>query len=177
MKDMLSLFVANLRHKSAKFEHCEVSHNWQHPVNTAKLSVDGVNLGFIGTLHPLTAMKIDKKAAIVCAEIDMDTFAEIEKDELDFVEPSKFPGIDIDLTILRNPDVTYREIENIIKDNGGQYLNSVNVTDVYDGIISSITLRLGFSSPEKTLSMNEIQDVVFGGIVPELEKAGVLLKK
>ena len=62
-------------------------------------------------------------------------------------------------------------------ENGGQYLNTVNVTDIYDGIISSITLRLGFSSPDKTLSMNEIQDVVFGNIVPELEKSGILLKK
>ena len=177
LRDVLSLFVANLRHKTVKFAHTVASHNWQHPVNTAEITVDGEKLGFIATLHPLTAMKIDKKAAIVTAEIDMDSFAAIGKDDLDFVEPSKFPGIDIDLTILRNPDVTYSTVEEIIKDNGGQFLNSVKVTDVYDGIISSITLRLGFSSPEKTLSMNEIQDVVFGNIVPELEKAGILLKK
>ena len=69
------------------------------------------------------------------------------------------------------------KVEEIIRDNGGQYLNSVSVTDIYDGIISSITLRLCFSSPEKTLSMTEIQEVVFGNIVPELEKAGILLKK
>lgn len=177
LRDIVSLFVANLRHKEVKFEHCEVSHNWQHPVNTADISVDGTKLGFISTLHPLTAMKIDKKAAIVAAEIDMDSFASIEKNELDFNEPSKFPGIDIDLTIIRNPDVTYKNVEEIIMENGGQYLNTVNVTDIYDGIISSITLRLGFSSPDKTLSMNEIQDVVFGNIVPELEKSGILLKK
>ena len=177
LRDIVSLFVANLRHKEVKFEHCEVSHNWQHPVNTADISVDGTKLGLISTLHPLTAMKIDKKAAIVAAEIDMDSFASIEKNELDFNEPSKFPGIDIDLTIIRNPDVTYKNVEEIIMENGGQYLNTVNVTDIYDGIISSITLRLGFSSPDKTLSMNEIQDVVFGNIVPELEKSGILLKK
>ena len=73
--------------------------------------------------------------------------------------------------------MTYSTVEEIIKDNGGQYLNSVGVTDIYDGIISSITLRLCFSSPEKTLSMNEIQEVVFGSVGPELEKAGILLKK
>ena len=177
LRDIISLFAANLRHKAVRFEHTESTHNWQHPVNTAEISVDGVKLGFISTLHPLTAMKIDKKAAIVTAEIDMDAFKEIGKDELNFVEPSKFPGIDIDLTILRNPDVTYRQVEEIIRENGGEYLNTVNVTDIYDGLISSITLRLGFSSPEKTLSMTEIQDVVFGGIVPELEKSGILLKK
>ena len=177
LRDILSLFSANLRHKAVSFEHTDASHNWQHPVNTADVSIDGEKLGFISTLHPLTAMKIDKKAAIVAAEIDMDAFAAIGKDELNFVEPSKFPGIDIDLTILRNPDVTYSKVEEIIKENGGEYLNTVSVTDVYDGIISSITLRLGFSSPEKTLSMTEIQDVVFGSIVPELEKSGILLKK
>ena len=93
------------------------------------------------------------------------------------MEPSKFPGIDIDLTILNNPDVTYSKVEEIIRENGGEYLYTISVTDIYDGIISSITLRLGFSSPDKTLSMTEIQDVVFGGIVPELEKEGILLKK
>ena len=177
LRDIISLFVANLRHKTVKFEHTDASHNWQHPVNTAEISVDGVSLGFIATLHPLTAMKIDKKASIVTAEIDMDSFSEIGKDDLSFVEPSKFPGIDIDLTILRNPDVTYRTVEQIIRDNGGDFLNTVAVTDIYDGIISSITLRLGFSSPERTLSMNEIQEVVFGNIVPELERSGILLKK
>ena len=177
LRDIISLFVANLRHKTAAFEHIEAVHNWQHPRNTAEITVDGTTLGFIATLHPLTALKIDKKAAIVCAEIDMDAFAEIKKDDLDFNEPSKFPGIDIDLTILRNPDVAYREVEAIIRENGGEDLNTVSVTDIYDGIISSITLRLGFSSPERTLSMNEIQEVVFNGIVPELEKAGILLKK
>ena len=177
LKDMISLFVSNLRHKSVDFEHTQASHNWQHPVNTAAISVGGVKLGFMSTLHPLTAMKLDKKAAIVCAEIDMDSFTQVEKDELAFTEPSKFPGIDIDLTIIRNPDVTYRRVEEIIKVNGGQFLNSVKVTDIYEGIISSITLRLAFSSPEKTLSMNEIQETVFGNIVPELEKSGILLKK
>ena len=177
LKDMISLFVSNLRHKSVDFEHTQATHNWQHPVNTAAISVGGVKLGFMSTLHPLTAMKLDKKAAIVCAEIDMDSFTQVEKDELAFTEPSKFPGIDIDLTIIRNPDVTYRRVEEIIKDNGGQFLNSVKVTDIYEGIISSITLRLAFSSPEKTLSMNEIQETVFGSIVPELEKSGILLKK
>ena len=177
LRDMLSLLIANLRHKTLHFNHVEAFHNWQHPVNTSEIAVDGVKLGFISTLHPLTAFKIDKKAAIVCAEIDMDTLTGIEKAELDFTEPSKFPGIDIDLTILRNPDVTYSRVAEIIRDNGGEHLNSVKVTDVYDGLISSITLRLGFSSPDKTLSMNEIQDVVFGGIVPELEKSGILLKK
>ncbi len=177
LRDMLSLLIANLRHKTLHFNHVEAFHNWQHPVNTSEIAVDGVKLGFISTLHPLTAFRIDKKAAIVCAEIDMDTLTGIEKAELDFTEPSKFPGIDIDLTILRNPDVTYSRVAEIIRDNGGEHLNSVKVTDVYDGLISSITLRLGFSSPDKTLSMNEIQDVIFGGIVPELEKSGILLKK
>ncbi len=177
LRDMLSLMVGNLRHKAVQFTHVDAFHNWQHPVNTVEVKVEDTKLGFISTLHPLTAIKIDKKAAIVCAEIDMDTFMNVGKAELDFVEPSKFPGIDIDLTILRDPNVTYRDIESIIKANGGEFLNSVKVTDVYDGVISSITLRLGFSSPDRTLSMNEIQDVVFGKIVPELENAQILLKK
>ena len=177
LRDMILLMVANLRHKAVKFEHVDACHNWQHPVNTAQISIDGKKLGFISTLHPLTAIKIDKKAAIVCAEIDMDSFAEIEKAELDYVEPSKFPGIDIDLTILRNSDMTYKTVEKIIVENGGQYLNSVKVTDIYDGAISSITLRLSFSSPDRTLAMNEIQDVVFGKIIPGLEESGILLKK
>lgn len=177
LRDMISLMAANLRHKTARFEHVTPFHNWQHPVNTAEVSIDGKKLGFISTLHPLTAMKIDKKAAIVCAEIDMDIFAEIGKSELNYVEPSRFPGIDIDLTVLTNPDVTYSVIDKIIKENGGEHLNSVKVTDIYDGIISSITLRLSFSSPDRTLAMNEIQDVVFGRIVPELEKSEILLKK
>ncbi len=177
LRDAICAIVSDLRHKQLEFKNVEPTHNWQHPVNTNQILLDGVNIGFISTLHPLTAGKIDKKASLVCAEVDMDSLAAVARNDLDYSDPSRFPGIDIDLTVVVNKDVNYAAVESIIKQNGGEYLNSVKLADTYDGEVSSITLRLEFSSFDRTLSMSEVQQTVFDVIVPELEKAGVNLKK
>ena len=54
---------------------CQPAHAWQHPRNTAAVSAFGEELGWVCTVHPAVCGKIDKKAAIVAAQLDMDAFA------------------------------------------------------------------------------------------------------
>ena len=88
----------------------EASHNWQHPRNTATVWMDGVCIGFITVVHPAVQSKIDKKAVIVAGELDMDALSALAATVIHYDEPSKFPGIDIDLSLVVSDTQTYSEL-------------------------------------------------------------------
>ena len=101
---------ADIKHKSFTFENITAAHNWQHPKNTVAISLDGKKIGEMAACHPTVATKTAKKCAMVFGEIDMDDFADCAKDKLSYVEPSKYPSMDIDLSFVINADTKYSDI-------------------------------------------------------------------
>lgn len=177
LRDMLATLGSNIKHTALEFTNTEPQHVWQHPVNTVSVRCGGTTLGFLCTLHPKQQRAIDKKAAIVCAELDMGLFAEIAKANLVYDVPSKFPGIDFDLTFVIHPGVRYAQIQKQIDALGCETLKSVSLTDTFQGDdgSQSLTIRLYFSSAESTLKREDIQPVV-DQLVAALEKDGIPLK-
>ena len=175
LRDILMDLVASIKHNNFTFKNREANHNWQHPKNTANVLLENEVLGFINTLHPAVLTKIDKKAAIVAAEIDMDSFADAVKKTIKYKEPSKFPGIDIDLSLDITGGSTFSDIEKTWE-NKTDLLSNVGLIDIYeDAGKKSITIRLSFSSNEKTLSKAEVQDII-DSITGDMAKIGVNLK-
>ena len=63
-----------------------------------------------------------------------------------------------------------------IKEANSPLIKNVEVTDIYEGEgIKSITTRITFSHPEKTLTREEVQEVS-DFIVESLNKKGIELK-
>ena len=136
--------------------------------------VDGVELGKLGMLHPSVMKKLDKRATVVFAEIDMDKFAAVENLSIRYEEPSKFPSIEIDLSFLT---ARFAPVMKAIENASCGLIKAVDVIDIYDaGDASSIAVRLTFSDNSRTLTKEEVTDVT-DGIVSELENAGIMLKK
>ncbi len=163
-RDIITDTVYGIKHTDAAYSDAEAEFNWQHPVNTYKVSLEGTELGYIGTVHPSTKNKIDKKSAIVYAEIDMGIFAEIKPVDIKYAEPSKFPSIDIDYTFLGNSAaldfVAFKNEATVI---AGEILSDVKVIDIYTNENAgkdSITVRFTFESREGTLSKAEIQPII-----------------
>ncbi len=175
LRDIIYSLITKIKHITPKFEICEATQTFAHPKNTAKISVDGINLGAMNTLHPAVSKNIDKKAAIVSAEIDMHSLAEINTKTLSYDEPSKFPGIEIDLSLTLNNSTTYDELTFAWAD-VTELLKKVSFIDSYetDGQ-KSVTLRFLFSSKEKTLSKAELQ-VNIDKILENLLSKGIKLR-
>ncbi len=151
-------------------------HGWQHPRNTAEITAEGKKLGWVCTLHPSVQGKLDRKAAVVCAQLDMDGFAALPAGELVYRAPSRFPGIDIDLSLALPEGMKYAELVPAWADVDDSLLTDVSLIDSFaQGDRKSVTLRFAFSSQEKTLSKEEVQPVV-DGIVAKLNAAGAVLR-
>ena len=173
LRDVLAVLADDIKHEALTFERAEATHSYQHPKNLNKIYCAGHLLGEIGIVSAQIAKKIDKKANIVYAEIDIEEFAKISNASIHYEEPSKFPEIEIDLSFVSN---TFAPIAEAITTVNSPLVKSVGVVDTYtDASGKSITVRLLFSHPEKTLTKEETATVV-GEIVKLLDAQGIKLK-
>lgn len=173
LSTMLSVMADNIKHKALTFTPAEATHSYEHPRNLNTIFCDGVALGEIGIVHPTISKKIDKKAAIVFTEIDVAAFAEIKDAGIHYEEPSRFPEIDVDLSFVTE---TFAPIGKAIENANCPLIKKVEVTDTYrDENGKSITVRLTFSHPEKTLTRDEVMEVA-NSIIADLASRDVALK-
>lgn len=174
LRDILSVLVSDIKHKSIEFNAAEQARNYEHPRNLNEIIIDGTVIGKIGIVHPSVSGKIDKKANIVFAEIDVPAFAAVPVASIVYDEPSKFPGIDIDISFISE---IFAPIGKAIEEAKCSLIKNVQVIDTYtDDNGKSITTRLTFSHPEKTLTRDEVMEVV-SGIIERLSSVGISLKK
>ena len=174
LRDILAVLADDLKHEALTFEKAEATHSYQHPKNLNTIILAGRVIGQIGIVNSVVSKKIDKKANIVFAEIDIEEFAKIKNASISYCEPSRFPEIEIDLSFVSN---TFEPISKAIEKANCSLIKNVSVVDTYtDETGKSITVRILFSHPEKTLTKEEVSEPV-NAIIAELEKEGIELKK
>ncbi len=178
VKNIITELILNLKGKEPVFTRVsETAHKWQHPKNTVNITVDGVSVGYFAVLHPTNLAKLDKKSAVIFAEIDMDILEPMSADGVTYDEPSKYPGIDFDLSITMGEGTLYGDIVDTCYGIGSELLKSVKLYDQYrTETENTLTVRLNFTSSERTLSMEEVQKEV-NAILEVIESKGMKLKQ
>lgn len=174
LRDIIATVVGDIKHCELSYKSAEAVHSYQHPRNLNKIFCKGVEIGEIGMIHPVVNKKLDKKGLVVYAEIDVKTLSDIEADAIKYEEPSKFPGIDIDISFVSEK---FAPIGEAVKVADCPLIKGMEVVDTYrDEVGQSITVRIYFAHPEKTLTKDEVMDVV-NGIIDDLASKGIEMKK
>ena len=174
LRDMLAVIADDTKHKGLIFEKKEATKSYQHLRNLNAIICDGKTVGEIGIVHPVVSKKIDKKAVIVYAEVDFKAFAYIDNASIKYEEPGRFPGMEIDLSFISN---TFAPIDCAIKSQNCDLIKGVSVVDTYtDESGKSITVRIAFAHPERTLTGEEVK-VVTDKIIADLYVQGITLKQ
>ena len=176
LRDMLAVITDDIKHTSLSFKAAQPKHSYEHPVNLNTIILDGNEIGTIGIVHPVVGKKIDKKASIVFAEIDVNAFASSKDSGITYAEPSKFPPIDYDLSLEIPNGVLYEKLKACWADEGKEILRNTKIVDTYDtDTVHSITVRFEFSSGERTLSSAEVQEIM-DRVIANLSAIGVKLR-
>ena len=176
LRDILAVVTDDLKHKALTFRKTEPIHSYEHPVNLFEIVLDDNVIGRIGIAHPEVSKKIDKKAGIVFAEVDMKAFAEAEDKGIKYDEPSKFPPIDYDISLEIPNGVFYDSLAAVWANKGYEILKGTKIVDTYDTeTVHSMTIRFCFSSAERTLSSAEVQTIM-DEIIAGLAQIGVNLR-
>lgn len=173
---IINTLFGDIKHKAPVYEKIAPVHAWQHPKNTASVSCDGVKIGNFNTLHPTNLAKLDKNAAVVCIELDVDEFVKVKGNNISFIEPSTKQSTYYDLSLVLGGETKFSQLENAWNSLGLEELESVKVIDTYekDGV-KSLTVRLVFSSKTRTLVMEEVQGWI-NTVLSNLKAIGVALR-
>ena len=139
------------------------AHRALHPGQSASIELDGKEIGFIGTIHPLIAQKLGLNGKTVVFEILWDAIA--NRRVVQAKEISKFPANRRDLALVVADNVPAGDIIEACKQAGGEKLTQVNLFDVYQGIgvasgHKSLAISLTIQDNEKTLEDDEINAVI-----------------
>ena len=161
--DAVRELVCDILHKSPEFVSAECDYDFEHPVNSFDITVDGKKIGYISVPHPTVCENIDKKCAIAFFEIKTEAFAKTSVGALKYAEPSKFPAIEIDVTFATDPaGLVFGQLVECAKNAAGEILSDMWLKDVYtaeDGSYA-VTFRFAFLSRERTLTKQELTPVV-----------------
>ncbi|MBO4878097.1 MAG: phenylalanine--tRNA ligase subunit beta [Ruminococcus sp.] len=173
LRDIIAVLADDIKHQPVSFETAAPSHSWQHPRNLNAVVCGGKKIGEIGLPYPSIAAKIDKKAAIVYAEIEVAEFTAVEALGISYEEPSKYPEIEVDLTFRTS---VFAPLAEAVKNANSALVRKVSQADIYDDESGrAITMRLVFADNTKTLTREEVTEVT-DKIIAELSAKGIALK-
>lgn len=141
------------------------SESYYHPGVSAHYTVNGVTIANYGELHPQVVKNFDLSGKVYMFEIDLEAVLSITVPPFRYQSFSKFPGTSRDLAIVAPVSVTSGDIVALIKEHGGEYLESVSIFDVYEGEhieagYRSLAYNLQFRSMDGTLNDEDIDGAI-----------------
>lgn len=133
-----------------------------HPGRTAKVLLDGLDIGYLGQVHPTTAAEFDLEDTYVF-ELNLEMLVGADKVEIHQEEIPKYPGITRDVALLVDKTVSHQEIVNLIREESDQWLSSITLFDYYQGENipenkKSVAYSLYYQNPNKTLKEDEVNE-------------------
>ena len=167
VKEIVEQLVLAIKNVSPSFEINQDSqkYNYVHPINSAKISVKGEEIGYFSILNPKIKNKIDKKLNVAFAEIDIENLEKIEAIALKYEEVSKYPSVTVDLSLLVDKTLRYETIVDYLNEYHCDFLRKFWLVDIFEDEKllpgkKSVTVRFEFGSMERTLEGQEISTIV-----------------
>ncbi len=158
-----------------KAQYVAVSENPTfHPGRCADiLTVNGVFLGTLGQIHPITAQNYSFDMPVYVASLDFDAIFENSKTKKHYKSLPKFPATARDFSFVCNEELEIGKIEKIISDNGGKNLEQIKLFDIYRGPQvginqKSVSMRITLRATDQTMTV-EMADSITGKILTALK--------
>lgn len=139
------------------------------------LSVNGVEAGYAGEIHPGIRAVGKIEQPVFAAELKVKPILEALKENR-FQQWNKYPATSRDLSFLIDKNIKYSQLEAVIEELKPDTLEEYQLTDVYEGKnipAGKISFSMSFSyrSEEKTLvseEVNTIHDAFTGRLMERL---------
>ncbi len=152
-----------------------------HPGRQANVCYDGQVIGYFGEVHPTVAANYSMKERVYVAVIDMPFVVKMADFDRKYTGIAKFPAVTRDLSMVCPKQILAGDIEKIIESNGGSYLESYRLFDIYEGNqiklgYKSLAYSITFRASDRTLDDEAVSEPV-QKIIKALEETGVELRK
>jgi phenylalanyl-tRNA synthetase beta chain len=146
-----------------QFSFSAAEHPALHPGQSAMLSRNGEQVGWIGQLHPKLQAQLDVSTPVYLFQVDVAKFSESRLPK--FSEVSKFPAVRRDLAFLVDSQIASADLMSEARNAAGEHLVDLMLFDVYqskdiDNKGKSLALGLTFQHASRTLTDEEINTAI-----------------
>lgn len=148
-----------------------------HPGRTAALIINGEKAGIIGEVHPDVLEKFEISTKAYVGVIEVEKLISNAKEGAQYKALPRYPAMTRDIAMLVKDEVLVKEIEDIIKQKGGEILEDIKLFDVYKGKqvpegMKSVAYSITFRAEDRTLvdeEVNKVMEKVLQGLKTGLD--------
>ena len=115
-----------------EFEYAPATKTFLHPFQTASISCNGEEIGYLGKLSYEIMDECDMRVPMYLMEIDLEALSKYYGKKAMFTPLPKFPEEQRDLAIVVDKNVSCGEIEKTMKE-ACKYITSIKLFDIYEG--------------------------------------------
>ena len=180
LKGELEAIFAGLRLKKASYAAVKNNPSY-HPGRCAAVSIDGMEVGIIGQVHPLVAKNYGIDVDVYCAEINFTKLLNCLLPDATYTPLPKYPSVTRDLSLICDEAVTVAEVETVITAAAGKLLRGVKLFDIYRGVgvpegKKSMAFSLELRADDRTLTDTDSESVVSKVLEALKEKLDAILR-
>ena len=139
----------------------ESSNESFHPGKTASVYSKKEYIGVLGEIHPDVCdnYSIDENTYIAVLNLDM--LVKLSSNVIEYLPLPKYPAVTRDLAVLVEDSILVQQLEDIIRKQGSNLLDSIKLFDVYKGSQipegkKSVAYALSYRAENKTLTDVEV---------------------
>ena len=180
LKGELEAVFAGLRMPKATYTALKDNPSY-HPGRCAKVTVGGVDVGYMGQVHPLVAKNYGIDVDVYCAEVNFTALFDLQLPEPTYVPLPKYPTVTRDLSFLCDEAVTVAACEEVITASAGKLLRGVRLFDIYRGTgvpegKKSMAFSLELRAEDRTLTDSDSEAVTSKVLTALADKLGAVLR-
>lgn len=181
MKGVVEEFFEKIGMQKKESYDPDAGKPYLHPGRQANIIYDGTVVGYLGEVHPDVADTYGIGTKAYVAVIDMPEIVERASFDRKYAGIARFPAMTRDISMVMPKEILVGQIEDVIEKNGGAYLESYALFDIYEGAqikegYKSVAYSIVFRAKDKTLEDAEVTKAM-DKILGALEEMGIELRK
>ncbi len=180
MKGVVEEFFEKLGMTERVEYNPEAGKNFLHPGRQAKMSYQGVEIGYLGEVHPDVADTYGIGERAYLAVVDLPAILAFANFDRKYQGIAKFPAVSRDISMVMPKSVLVGEVEKIIEKRGGALLEKYELFDIYEGAqiktgFKSVAYSISFRAKDRTLEDKDVSDIM-EKILSDLSEIGIELR-
>lgn len=181
MKGVVEEFFEKVGMTKKPHYDSRIKPSFLHPGRQASIFYEDVCVGYLGEVHPLVAKNYNVKDRMYIANIDMPAIYDMVTFDKKYRGVFNFPAATRDISMVVPKKVRAGEIEEVFDNKGGEFLESYELFDIYEGAqvkpgYKSMAYSLVFRAKDRNLSDSDVTEAM-NRILKALQGMNVELRK
>ena len=163
-KGVIEQLLAALRISKVRFRTADAkSYGWLQPGRAAEILSKGELIGWVGNIHPTRLASFEIEVPVIAFELSVASLLRLAHRELPYENVPTLPGVNVDLALVVDEEVSYEQVMQRLRSAGGKLLADVHLFDVYRDPVrvgvgkKSMAFSLTYRAADHTLSSEEVE--------------------